>query len=229
MSEDQEVKTNENNDYNQIDVKQKTEEQKIIVPKPFIPLIRYKKVIDYASVINYFAISISLFVFGVINLEWFKSNSNTAFYSGYFLFSGLVLYFLGVLNWYEGKELIFLIDFIYSFYFIALFMRESKTLSITEDDNNKMQGSFYVVFFCLIICITISYKNKGKIYIINYVVLFVGYLFLFFNKYIETEWGKKVYSFIFIVSGALFWITGLLKTIDNGLADTSISILQPSD
>ena len=145
------------------------------------------------------------------------------------MFSGILLYFLGILNWYEGKELIFLIDFIYSFYLISLFMKENKTLLITENDNNKLHGSFYVVFFCLIICITISYKNKGKLFIINYFVLFIAYLFLFFNKYIETGWGKKVYSFIFLISAALFWVTGLLKMIDNGLADTSIIILQPSD
>ena len=54
-------------------------------------------------------------------------------------------------------------------------------------------------------------------------------LFLFFFKYYDKKWIKDAYSYIFIISGALFWITGLLKIIDNDLAENSITILQPSD
>ena len=197
--------------------------------KSFIPLISYKKLNFHSSVINYFAIGICLFVNGCLNLEWFKSNYNEEFYVGYYLISGIVLYIVGILNWYEGKELVFLIDFIYSFYFIALFMIKYEIFKITDNDNDKLHGSFYVIFFCLIICITISSKNKGIWYTLNYIVLFIGYLFLFFFKYYDKKWIKDAYSYIFIISGALFWITGLLKIIDNDLAENSITILQPSD
>ena len=202
---------------------------KLLIKNSFIPLIVYKKLNFYVSVINYFAIGISLFVSGVLSLEWFKSNYSIEFYIGYYLISGIVLYIVGVFNWYEGKELIFLIDFIYSFYFILLFMLEKKTFEITDEENDKLHGTFYVIFICLILCIIISSKNKGIWYIINYIVLFIGYFFLFVFKYNEAKWLKKVYSIIFIISGALFWITGLLKIIDNDLSDTSIPFLQPSD
>ena len=202
---------------------------KLLIKNSFIPLIVYKKLNFYVSVINYFAIGISLFVSGVLSLEWFKSNYSIEFYIGYYLISGIVLYIVGVFNWYEGKELIFLIDFIYSFYFILLFMLEKKTFEITDEENDKLHGTFYVIFICLILCIIISSKNKGIWYIINYIVLFIGYFFLFVFKYNEAKWLQKVYSIIFIISGALFWITGLLKIIDNDLSDTSIPFLQPSD
>ena len=217
---------NENNDY-------KKEDSKIVIfkQKQILPYINYKKQsIISTSFINYMAIGISLFIFGVTNLNWFEIEYNEEFYKGYYIISGIVLYIIGIFDWYEGKELIFLIDFIYSFYFISLFLTENGIIKTkNKEENKKMHGTFYAILFFLIICITISSKNKGKIYIIDYVVLFLGYLFLFFYKYIETDWGEKVYAFIFIVAGGLFWITGLLKIIDNGLSESSIGFLQPSD
>ena len=219
-------KENENNDY-------KKEDSKIVVfkQKQILPYINYKKqFIISTSFINYMAIGISLFIFGVTNLKWFEIEYNEEFYKGYYIISGIALYIIGIFDWYEGKELIFLIDFIYSFYFISLFLTENRIIKTKNNiENIKMHGTFYAILFSLIICIAISSKNKGKIYIIDYIVLFLGYLFLFFYKYIKTDWGEKVYAFIFIVAGGLFWITGLLKIIDNGLSESSIGLLQPSD
>ena len=228
---------NSNKESNNINVKEGNKNDittGVINPKKqFFPLINYKKYsILSDSIINYMAIGISLFIYGYINLKWFRAEYNTRFLIGYYLISGIVLYIIGIFDWYKGKELIFLIDFIYSFHFISLFLTEKKIKFgniTTDNDNNKLHGTYYVLFVCLIFCITISSKNKGKIYIIDYVILFCGYVFLFFYKYIETDWVKKVHSFIFIVSGGLFWITGMLKMIDNGLPDYSIRLLQPSD
>lgn len=224
-----EEKLSQNNENNSRSISKNKIDTKLLIKNSFIPLIVYKKLNFYVSVINYFAIGICLFVSGVLSLEWFKSIYGVEFYIGYYLISGIVLYIVGVFNWYEGKELIFLIDFIYSFYFIILFMIEKKTFEITENENDKLHGTFYVIFSCLILCIIISSKNKGIWYIINYIVLFIGFIFLFVFKYNETKWIKKTYSYIFIISGALFWITGLLRIIDNDLSDASIPFLQPSD
>ena len=232
MSSEENIKPKEKEEeFNKINVSEKNaDDNKKIRQKIITPYIVYRKYpFVSTSIINYLAIGICLFIFGVTNLEWFKSNTNSLFYVGYYLFSGIILYIIGLINWYEGKELIFLVDFIYSLYFIILFLLENKTFAITENENDQLHGTFYVIFTCLIICITISNINKGKIYIINYAILFFGYLFLFFHKYIDISWAIKVYSFIFIVSGALFWIIGLLKIIDNSLENRSISILQPSD
>ena len=232
MSSEENIKPKEKEEeFNKINVSEKNaDDNKKIRRKIITPYIVYRKYpFVSTSIINYLVIGICLFIFGVTNLEWFKSNTNSLFYVGYYLFSGIILYIIGLINWYEGKELIFLVDFIYSLYFIILFLLENKTFAITENENDQLHGTFYVIFSCLIICITISNIHKGKIYIINYAILFFGYLFLFFHKYIDISWAIKVYSFIFIVSGALFWIIGLLKIIDNGLENRSISILQPSD
>ena len=166
------------------------------------------------------------------NLKWFKAEYITRLLFGYYLVSGIVLYIIGIFDWYKGNELIFLIDFIYSFHFISLFLtgRKIKFGQITnENDNNRLHGTYYVIIFCLIICIAISNKNKGKIYMVDYIILFCGYLFLFFYKYIETNWVRYVHSYIFIVCGVAFWITGILKLVDSALLNDSVPLLQPSD
>lgn len=219
-------------EYNKIDVSQKNKDNKKNKQKIISPYIVYKKFpFVSASIINYLAIGISLIVYGIKDLEWFKSNTNYLFYIGYYLFSSIILYIVGIINWYEGKELIFLVDFIYSFYFICLFLLEKKLFTITENENDQLQGTFYVILSCLIICITISNLHKGKIFIVIYAILFFGYLFLFFDKYIDKDigWMKKVHSYIFIVSGGLFWIIGILKIIDDGLENCSITPLEPTD
>ena len=226
------MKGEKRDDFNvlEIDNKKKEGEQKQR-RKVIIPLINYRKINIFAiSIINYFAIGISLFVFGSANLELFKLDYNTQFYIGYYLVSGIVLYFLGILDWYEGKDLAFLIDLIYAFYFVSLYLREKTMGDITNVNNNtKLHGTFYAIFFLLMITIAISYKSRGKIYIIDYTILFCGYLFLFIYKYIEIQWIKKCFSIIFIVSGCCFWLTGALKIIDNYLVDTSIAVLNPND
>ena len=234
MSSDEHIIQNgKNEECNKIDVSQKNTDNKANRPKIIFPYIVYRKYpFVSTSIINYLAIGICLLVYGITNLEWFNSNANIDFYIGYYLFSGIILYIIGIINWYEGKELIFLIDLIYSFYFICLFLLENKTLEIfkiTKNDNDQLHGTFYLIFSCLIICISISNIRKGKIYLINYAILFFGYLFLFFHKYIDISWAIKVYSIIFIVSGALFGIIGLLKIIDSGLENSSIFILEPTD
>ena len=233
-SEDQKLKpgTVDESNVMKINNNKKKEEEQKIKRKVIIPFVNYRKINIFSiSIINYFAIGISLFVYGCTNLELFKLTYNTEFCLGYYLVSGIVLYIIGILDWCEGKDLAFLIDFIYAFYFVSLFLREQQMgdITIINNDNNKLHGSFYIIFFCFIIVIAISYKSKGKIYVIDYTILFFGYLFLFFYKYIEADWLKKVFSIIFIISGCIFWITGVLKIIDNYLSETSIAVLDPND
>ena len=73
--------------------------------------------------------------------------------------------------------------------------------------------------------------KKGLIYIVNYFILFIGFLFLFLDCYFDREkdWIKKTHSYIFIVSGALMWIIGILKIINQGFLSKDIVHLRQID
>ena len=88
-----------------------------------------------------------------------------------------------------------------------------------------MPHSEHLLFLCIAVC----YIKKGKFYIVDHAAIVVGFVFLFLYKYFEIGWIKKAYSYIFIVIGGLFWITGLLKMIDNLKINDSLPFLNPSD
>ena len=205
----------------EIEIKQKKGEH---------PLINIRKVSNLSdSVINYFLISISLFMYSAYNLGWFDLKNSEKFVVGYYIFAGVSLYIIGILSWYEGKELLFLFDFIFSFFFIILFLKNN-IKDMGDGQNEKLEGLFYILFFAFILIIGLSAKEKGIIFIINYAILFVGFVFLFADKFFKAnKWIKYVYSYVFIVSAGLLWITGILKLINNGLINKSISILEPTD
>ena len=201
-----------------------------------LPFINVRKVSNLSdSIINYFAISISLFLYAAYTLEWFhlhdEDSQGKKFVEAFFIFAGITLYVIGILNWYEGKELLFLFDFIFSFLFIALFLKGQNNLGdlSPRKENSKLEGLFYIIFFAFIFIIGISSKGKGIIFSINYAILFLGFVFLFADKYFGNKWIKYVHSYTFIVAAALLWITGILKLINNGLINKSIKILDPTD
>jgi hypothetical protein len=199
------------------------------------PYINIRKVSNLSdSVINYFAISISLFLYASYNLEWFhlhdEDNQGQFFVNAYFIFAGTSLYVIGILNWYEGKELLFLFDFIFSFLFIALFLKGQNLGDISSrETNDKLEGLFYILFFAFILIIGISSKGKGIIFSVNYAILFLAFVFLFSDKFFGNKWVKYIHSYAFIVAAGFLWVTGILKLINNGLVNKSIKILDPTD
>jgi len=220
-SEEQKLKNSEITDIKKINSSDKNlKKVDIAIQKEtIIPLIYTRNIsLSTVSILNYFAIGISLVVYAFIHLEWLKFNYFTKLYIRYYLISGIILYFIGIFDWYEGKELIFLIDFVFSFHFISLYLREQKLGDIIiESENPKLHGTFYIIIFILILFVAISSKDKGKIYIADYGALFLGHFFLCIYKYSDAKWIKILFSIIFIITGILFWATGFLRLMDSGM------------
>ena len=130
----------------------------------FIPLINYKlNHLLSSSILNYMAIGITLAIYGCVKRDYFKLNSNAGVYQKYYFISGIVLYISGILDWYDGKELLYLADFVLAFYFESLYLHEirndDKYFNVldTTDENRKLRGTFYILLFLVFICIAISY------------------------------------------------------------------------
>ena len=226
----------ENNDkITNISAEKNDDDNAINVKKRVIPLIHYKlNPILSTSILNYLSIGISLAIFGCDKKNFFKLQGHRPLRINYYFVSAIILYISGIFDWIDGKELLFLVDFILSFYFFSLYFREEteKKLALTiaiESKNDELQGTFYVTLFLFFLCIAVSYKNKGKFYIIDYSVLVLGFIFLFLHRYFDAGWMEDAYSYIFIADGILFWISGLLKMIDNVMNNHSIILISPTD
>ena len=197
----------------------KPPEEKVI--KNEIPKMNIRKISTLSdSIINYFSIGICLFLNSAYNLGWLELDHNKKFSFAFFIFAAGVLYIIGIFNWYEGKEILFLFDFILSFYFLTIYFKEENYI--------KILGKFKVDIFDS----NENYKLKGIIYIVNYFILFVGFVFLFIDFYWEKKynWIDDVHYYIFLVSGALMWIIGILKIVNQGFLskDTRIKRIEYS-
>ena len=208
--------------------------------KKEIPRMNIRKISTLSdSIINYFSISICLFLHSAYNIGWFHLKEKTEFLFTYFIVAAIALYIIGILNWYEGKEILFLFDFILSFYFLCIYFKEGyyKTkidfnINIMSDSENyKLQGIFYILIFCLFFVLGFSAFKKGIIFIINYFILFAGFVVLFVDYYWERKYEKikKAHSYIFIVSGVLMWIIGILKVINQGYLSKDTILLGQTD
>ena len=114
------------------------------IKKEQIPKMNIKKLSNLSdSIINYFVISICLILHSAFNLNWFNLKENSKFCFTYFIFAAVILYIIGIMNWYEGKELLFLFDFIFSFYFLTLYFNENYKTFFTpdfDDGSDKNDG-----------------------------------------------------------------------------------------
>ena len=230
---DDNIEINNNQDIN-IFAEEKTKKKEI-------PRMNIRKISTLSdSIINYFAIGVCLFLYSAYNLGWFHLKENNVFIFTYFIFAAGILYIIGIMNWYEGKELLFLFDFILSFYFLVLYFKEGYYGELLidmspdimkENDNNKLHGIFYILIFCLFFVLGLSSFKKGIIFIINYFVLFVGFVILFADYFLNKKykWIEKVHCYIFIVSGALMWIIGILKFINQGFLSKDFILLGQTD
>ena len=177
------------------------------------------------SIVNYFTMAIGFFMFGCINAEIFK-NENDKFLFWNIMVAGIAQIALGVYDWYKGKSLYILINFSYGFLFISWFMKNKlmEDKSIKKDE--EYEGALYIIWFILTIIIVIGLKNKGIIYIIDFLILSIGFIFLFLDKYIVEKWSKKTYGIIFIASGGLFWLTGVLRILNHFYLGNKFSLVK---
>ena len=217
----------------------KPPEEKVI--KNEIPKMNIRKISTLSdSIINYFSIGICLFLNSAYNLGWLELDHNKKFLFAFFIFAAGVIYVIGIFNWYEGKEILFLFDFILSFYFLTIYFKEENYIKILgkfnvdifdSNENYKLQGIFYILIFCLFFIMGFSAFKKGIIYIVNYFILFVGFVFLFIDFYWEKKhnWIDDVHYYIFLVSGALMWIIGILKIVNQGFLSKDTVLLGQTD
>ena len=182
------------------------------------------------SIVNYFTMAIGFFMYGCIIAKIFKDETSKFLFWNVMI-AGIAQIVLGIYDWYKGKSLFILINFSYGLLFISWFMKnylmekENKVDIIIEKDE-KYEGALYIIWFALTIIIVIGLNNKGIIYSIDYLVVAAGFVFLFIDKYIDKKWSKKTYGIIFMVSGGLFWITGLLRFINSSVLGNTFGLVK---
>ena len=178
------------------------------------------------SIVDFFAMAIGFFMFGCINAEIIFSGETKYLFYGNIIIAGIVQIILGVYEWYKGKSISILTNFSFGLLFISWFLKYYliETEGLSKDQ--KYEGAIYIIWFLLVLIIIFGVKNKGIIYSIDYLAVAVGFLFLMIFKYAKINWIKITYGYAFIVSGALFWITGLLRLVNNAFLNNNLGLVK---
>jgi succinate-acetate transporter protein len=181
------------------------------------------------SIIDYFTMAIGLFMYGIIHADIIVNDNNKQLLYYYIAFAGFAQIGLGIYDWYKGKTLTLLVNFLFGFLFISWFFKFYYIINPEGGEVNEdefYEGAFYILWFALSASLIVGVKNKGILYSLDYLVIAVAFVFLFVDKYANQKWLKKAYGYSFLVSGCLFWITGLLRFINSTLAQHALGIVK---
>ena len=168
------------------------------------------------SILNYFTMSIGLFFYGSIYAKIIVKDNTKYFFYELIMFSGILQIILGIFDWYKKKTKTLLTNTLFGILFISWYFKYKYILKDNPDvKDKKYEGVFYILFIVLSALLIIASKNKGPMYSINFLALVVAFVFEVVDKYANKSWAKKTYGYAFIVSAGLFWITGIMRILNN--------------
>ena len=179
------------------------------------------------SILNYFTMSIGLFFYGCIYAKIIVKDNTKSFYYELIMLSGILQIILGIFDWYKKKTKTLLTNTLFGFLFISWNLKYQYILSGNPDyKDKKYEGIFYISFIVLSALLIIASKNKGPMYSINFLALVVAFVFEVVDKYANKSWAKKTYGYAFIVSGGLFWITGIMRILNNQFLNRTLVLVK---
>ena len=178
------------------------------------------------SILNYFTMSVCLFFYGCNCAEILiikeKDDENDKVVDktlslkiNIIFISGIIQILLGIFDWYKGKSLTLLSNILFGILFVSWYIKYKESPNQNNIKNEKYEGIFYILFIVITLSMIIGAKNKGPLYSINNLALVVAFVFVVVYIYADVSWAEKVSGWAFIVCGGLFWITGLLRIINN--------------
>ena len=179
------------------------------------------------SILNYFTMSIGLLFYGCIYAKIIVKDNTKSFYYELIMLSGILQIILGIFDWYKKKTKTLLTNTLFGFLFISWNLKYQYILSGNPDyKDKKYEGIFYISFIVLSALLIIASKNKGPMYSINFLALVVAFVFEVVDKYANKSWAKKTYGYAFIVSGGLFWITGIMRILNNQFLNRTLVLVK---
>lgn len=178
-----------------------------------LPLINVRRTADFpSSTLNYFSLSVGLFMISCIKTEIIIKNPNNKFLISYFLFGGACQYLYGILNWFKGYSIYSFFDFIFSLLFFTIYLKYDY---YGDQGFIKTEGVFYILWSVVLLFCIISLKGSNILATIIYVVLFIGFVVLTVNIYIDNKVIGKIYGYCFLVASVVVWIVGIINFISD--------------
>jgi succinate-acetate transporter protein len=146
------------------------------------------------SILNYFTMAVGLFIYGIIHADIIVTDNSKLLLYFYIAFAGFAQIGLGIYDWFKGKTLTLLVNFLFGLLFISWFFKFYYILNPEGGDVNEdelYEGQIYILWFALSAFLIVAVKNKGILYSLDYLVIAVAFVFLFVDKYANKKWLTK--------------------------------------
>ena len=176
------------------------------------PMVNIRRTSNLAvAPINTFSLAIMLFMFAAPLMHWCSLKSPTFGVS--LACGGVCLYIMGIYNWYQNKNILCFIDFMFSFLnlLICYFVRtvedksDEKLVAIFE---NYMIATFFVLILVALAALAVASKKKGLIHLVYLGLLILSDVFIIVWIY-RFEKGDKHLKRLRKVAGYFMFVASL--------------------
>ena len=201
------------------------------------PLVNIRRTSNLAvAPINTFSLAIMLFMFAAPLMHWCSLKSPTFGVS--LACGGVCLYIMGIYNWYQNKNILCFIDFMFSFLnlLICYFVRtvedksDEKLVAIFE---NYMIATFFVLILVALAALAVASKKKGLIHLVYLGLLILSDVFIIVWIYRFEKGDKhlkrlrKVAGYFMFVASLALWYTGVGRFINDIFQKEMIPLISP--
>ena len=200
------------------------------------PMVNIRRTSNLAvAPINTFSLAIMLFMFAAPLMHWCSLKSPTFGVS--LACGGVCLYIMGIYNWYQNKNILCFIDFMFSFLnlLICYFVRtvedksDEKLVAIFE---NYMIATFFVLILVALAALAVASKKKGLIHLVYLGLLILSDVFIIVWIYRFEKGDKhlkrlrKVAGYFMFVASLALWYTGVGRFINEIFHNNMIPLVE---
>ena len=210
---------------NEKEIKEKPKEK---IKKEILPKVKIRKIMNYpTSIYPYFFISFGLFYLSC-NSAWSQYGSTSL--SIPFLIIGLIQYILGLYDFYQGNNFLFLLNIIIGIRYLYFFLNyfEINGLKRTKTIFSNMQGIIDFIFFAFICIFSIIMRGEGIIYFINFFFMAITTAFFILSGFSESyNIIIKITGYLLFFNSICFFLTGIVLVIHDTLKKKLVKFVEP--
>ena len=179
------------------------------------PTINYRRTAFFGlSVVDFWAAAYSLFMMAAPMMGWI--HYETPSLASAFWFGGLCEYIHGFYNWYQGRTILSLINWLYGLlHWVFFYTAElgKYQIYVPPEYHTYMQGTFYIFWLIIMLVLLIALKDRGLIYMWNFFLLVLALIFIIVWEFSKRSWARKVAGYLIFIACIFIWLTGLGRLI----------------
>lgn len=210
---------------NEKEIKEKPKEK---IKKEILPKVKIRKIMNYpTSIYPYFFISFGLFYLSC-NSAWSQYGSTSL--SIPFLIIGLIQYILGLYDFYQGNNFLFILNIIIGLRYLNFFLNyfEINGLKRTNKIFSNVQGMIDFILFAFFAVFSILMKEEGIFNIINYFFLTLTTGFFVLSGFSESYTAIiKIAGYFLFLNSISFLFTGIVLVIHDTFRKPLIKFVEP--